>query len=109
MSERAEQLRQQILELTAEYHAEAFPAAGVCAGDVGGAGFGQGDRCGGHERGGGFGAGWMVYDGALGEGVRAQAGAVCRGAVGEPGELGVEANLVALSALTSPKLGDRGS
>ena len=107
MGDKAEELRQQILELTAEFHAEKFAAKDFVAGDLDGAGLGQGDRRGGHERGGGLGAGWLVHDRAVGEGIRAQAGALRWRAVGVPGEFRLVANLVALSALTSPKLGTR--
>ena len=107
MSERSEQLRQQILELTAEYHAEAFPARDFVPGTstvpVSGKVIGADDIC-------------SVVDSALD-------GWFTTGRFAKDFERklasffgvrsaslvnsGSSANLVALSALTSPKLGDR--
>jgi CDP-6-deoxy-D-xylo-4-hexulose-3-dehydrase len=107
MSERSEQLRQQIMELTAEYHAEAFPArefvAGTSTVPVSGKVIGADDIC-------------SVVDSALDgwfttgrfakdfERKLAKFFGVRSASLVNSGS---SANLVALSALTSPKLGDR--
>src|SRR3978361_1095585 len=107
MSDRAALLRQQILELTAESHAEAFPAKDVTPGRsvVAGSGkvIGADDICsvGDSALDGWFTTGRFAKDFerklARFFGVRS-ASLVNSGS---------SANLVALSALTSPKLGDR--
>src|SRR5580693_2986402 len=107
MSERSEQLRKQILALTTEYHAEAFPAQefvpGRSAVPVSGKVIGADDICSVVESAldGWFTTGRFAKDFerklARFFGVRS-ASLVNSGS---------SANLVALSALTSPKLGDR--
>jgi CDP-6-deoxy-D-xylo-4-hexulose-3-dehydrase len=107
MSERSEQLRQQIMELTAEYHAEAFPArefvAGTSTVPVSGKVIGADDIC-------------SVVDSALdgwfttGRFAKDFERKLARFFGVRSASLvnsGSSANLVALSALTSPKLGDR--
>jgi CDP-6-deoxy-D-xylo-4-hexulose-3-dehydrase len=107
MSERSEQLRQQILELTAEYHAEAFPkrdfVAGTSTVPVSGKVIGADDIC-------------SVVDSALdgwfttGRFAKDFERKLARFFGVRSASLvnsGSSANLVALSALTSPKLGDR--
>jgi CDP-6-deoxy-D-xylo-4-hexulose-3-dehydrase len=107
MSERSEQLRQQIMELTAQYHAEAFPerafVPGISAVPVSGKVIGADDIC-------------SVVDSALDgwfttgrfakdfERKLAKFFGVRSASLVNSGS---SANLVALSALTSPKLGDR--
>jgi CDP-4-dehydro-6-deoxyglucose reductase, E1 len=107
MSEKAEQLRKQILALTAEYHAEAFPqrefVPGTSTVPVSGKVIGPEDIC-------------SVVDSALDgwfttgrfakefERKLAQFVGVRSASLVNSGS---SANLVALSALTSPKLGDR--
>ena len=107
MSEKADQLRQQILDLTAQYHAEAFPqkefVSGSSAVPVSGKVIGPEDIC-------------SVVDSALDawfttgrfakefERKLAQFVGVRSASLVNSGS---SANLVALSALTSPKLGDR--
>jgi CDP-6-deoxy-D-xylo-4-hexulose-3-dehydrase len=107
MSERAEQLRQQILKLTTEYHAEAFPVRefvpGTSTVPVSGKVITADDIC-------------SVVDSALDgwfttgrfakefERKLAQFVGVRSASLVNSGS---SANLVALSALTSPKLGDR--
>src|ERR1700691_4688224 len=107
MSERAALLRQQILELTAEYHAEAFPAKEFTPGSsvvpVSGKVIGADDIC-------------SVVDSALdgwfttGRFAKDFERKLARFVGVRSASLvnsGSSANLVALSALTSPKLGDR--
>jgi CDP-6-deoxy-D-xylo-4-hexulose-3-dehydrase len=107
MSERAEQLRKQILALTAEYHAEAFPqrefVSGTSVVPVSGKVIGPEDVC-------------SVVDSALdgwfttGRFAREFERKLARFVGVRSASLvnsGSSANLVALSALTSPKLGDR--
>jgi len=107
MTEKAERLRQQILELTAEYHAEAFPArefvAGTSVVPVSGKVIGAEDIC-------------SVVDSALdgwfttGRFAKEFERKLARFVGVRSASLvnsGSSANLVALSALTSPKLGDR--
>src|SRR5580698_1154067 len=107
MSEKAERLRQQILELTAEYHAEAFPArefvAGTSVVPVSGKVIGAEDICSVVD---------SVLDGWFTTGRFAKDferklarffGVRSASLVNS----GSSANLVALSALTSPKLGAR--
>src|SRR5271154_3049744 len=107
MSERAEQLRQQILALTAEYHAEAFPSREFVPGTsmvpVSGKVIGPEDIC-------------SVVDSALdgwfttGRFAREFERKLARFVGVRSVSLvnsGSSANLVALSCLTSPKLGDR--
>src|SRR5271170_5573417 len=107
MSERAEQLRQQILELTAEYHAEAFPrrefVPGTSVVPVSGKVIRAEDIC-------------SVVDSALdgwfttGRFAKEFERKLARFVGVRSASLvnsGSSANLVALSALTSPKLGDR--
>src|SRR5271155_5200695 len=107
MSERAAQLRQQILELTAEYHAEAFPAKEFAAGTsvvpVSGKVIGAGDIC-------------SVVDSALdgwfttGRFAKDFERKLARFFGVRSASLvnsGSSANLVALSALTSPSLKER--
>ncbi|HEY0760333.1 MAG TPA: lipopolysaccharide biosynthesis protein RfbH [Acidisarcina sp.] len=107
MSEKSEQLRQQILALTAEYHAEAFPARDFVAGQSGvpvsGKVIGPEDLC-------------SVVDSALdswfttGRWAKDFERKLARFFGVRSASLvnsGSSANLVALSALTSPKLGDR--
>lgn len=107
MSERAQQLREQILELTAEYHREAFPLRDFQPGKspvpVSGKVIDGADLC-------------SVVDSALdcwfttGRFAKAFEKKLAR-FVGVRGcslvNSGSSANLVALTALTSPKLGDR--
>ena len=107
MNERAEQLRKQILELTAEYHAEAFPqkdfVGGSSAVPVSGKVIRADDIC-------------SVVDSALdawfttGRFAKDFERKLARFVGVRSASLvnsGSSANLVALSALTSPKLGDR--
>src|SRR3984893_17461200 len=107
MSERAEQLRKQILALTAEYHAEAFPqrefVSGTSTVPVSGKVIGPEDVC-------------SVVDSALdgwfttGRCAKEFERKLARFVGVRSASLvnsGSSANLVALSALTSPKLGDR--
>src|SRR5437764_4934093 len=107
MSERAEQLRKQILALTAEYHAEAFPrrefVSGASPVPVSGKVIGPEDVC-------------SVVDSALdgwfttGRFAKEFERKLARFVGVRSASLvnsGSSANLVALSALTSPKLGDR--
>src|ERR1700692_1717734 len=107
MNERALALRQQILDLTAEYHAEAFPAKefvpGTSVVPVSGKVIGSDDVC-------------SVVDSALdgwfttGRFAKEFERKLARFVGGRSAALvssGSSANLVALSALTSPKLGDR--
>jgi CDP-4-dehydro-6-deoxyglucose reductase, E1 len=107
MTEKAERLRQQILELTAEYHAEAFPAREFAAGTsvvpVSGKVIGAEDIC-------------SVVDSALdgwfttGRFAKEFERKLARFVGVRSASLvnsGSSANLVALSALTSPKLGAR--
>ena len=107
MSERAEQLRQRILELTAEYHAEAFPqrefAAGSSVVPVSGKVIGADDICSVVESAldGWFTTGrWAKdFERKLARFVGVRSASLVNS--------GSSANLVALSALTSPKLGER--
>jgi CDP-4-dehydro-6-deoxyglucose reductase, E1 len=107
MSERSEQLRKQILALTAEYHAEAFPVKefvpGTSVVPVSGKVIGADDVC-------------SVVDSALdgwfttGRFAKDFERKLARFVGVRSASLvnsGSSANLVALSALTSPKLGDR--
>src|ERR1700722_7910441 len=107
MNEKAERLRQQILELTAEYHAEAFPrrefAPGTSVVPVSGKVIGAEDIC-------------SVVDSALdgwfttGRFAKDFERKLARFVGVRSASLvnsGSSANLVALSALTSPKLGER--
>jgi CDP-6-deoxy-D-xylo-4-hexulose-3-dehydrase len=107
MTERAELLRKQILELTAEYHAEAFPrrefAPGTSVVPVSGKLIGAEDIC-------------SVVDSALdgwfttGRFAKDFERKLARFVGVRSASLvnsGSSANLVALSALTSPKLGER--
>ncbi len=107
MSERSEQLRQQILALTAEFHAEAFPrrefVPGTSAVPVSGKVIDAGDIS-------------AVVDSALdawfttGRWAKEFERKLARFVGVRSASLvnsGSSANLVALSALTSPKLGDR--
>src|SRR5580693_1656366 len=107
MTERAEQLRQQILQLTAEFHAEAFPArtfvAGASVVPVSGKVIDAADMS-------------AVVDSALdgwfttGHWAKEFERKLARFVGVRSASLvnsGSSANLVALSALTSPKLGDR--
>jgi CDP-6-deoxy-D-xylo-4-hexulose-3-dehydrase len=107
MSEKAERLRQQILELTAEYYAEAFPkrefVAGTSVVPVSGKVIGAEDIC-------------SVVDSALdgwfttGRFAKDFERKLARFFGVRSASLvnsGSSANLVALSALTSPKLGAR--
>ena len=107
MTERAQQLREQILELTAEYHREAFPLRDYQPGKspvpVSGKVIDAADLC-------------SVVDSALdcwfttGRFAKAFEKKLAR-FVGVRGcslvNSGSSANLIALTALTSPKLGDR--
>jgi CDP-6-deoxy-D-xylo-4-hexulose-3-dehydrase len=107
VSERAQQLREQILELTAEYHREAFPSRDYQPGKspvaVSGKVIEAADLC-------------SVVDSALdcwfttGRFAKAFEKKLAR-FIGVRGcslvNSGSSANLVALTALTSPKLGDR--
>src|SRR5258705_6964664 len=107
MSERAEQLRKQILALTTAYHAEAFPmrefVPGTSVVPVSGKVIGAEDLC-------------SVVDSALdgwfttGRFAKEFERKLARFVGVRSASLvnsGSSANLVALSALTSPKLGDR--
>jgi CDP-6-deoxy-D-xylo-4-hexulose-3-dehydrase len=107
MTERAEQLRQQILALTAEFRAEAYPARAFVAGSssvpVSGKVIDAADIC-------------AVVDSALdgwfttGRWAKDFERKLARFVGVRSASLvnsGSSANLVALSALTSPKLGDR--
>src|SRR5712675_697612 len=107
MSERAEQLRKQILALTAEYHAEAFPQREFVSGNspvpVSGKVIGPEDVC-------------SVVDSALdgwfttGRFAKEFERKLARFVGVRSASLvnsGSSANLVAVAALTSPKLGDR--
>jgi CDP-6-deoxy-D-xylo-4-hexulose-3-dehydrase len=107
MSERSDQLRQQILSLTAEFHAEAFPAREFIAGSstvsVSGKVIDAADMA-------------AVVDSALdgwfttGRWAKDFERKLARFVGVRSASLvnsGSSANLVALSALTSPKLGDR--
>jgi CDP-4-dehydro-6-deoxyglucose reductase, E1 len=107
MSERAEQLREQIRALTAEYHAEAFPVKAFVPGTpvvpVSGKVIGADDIC-------------AVVDSALdgwfttGRFAKEFKRKLARFVGVRSASLvnsGSSANLVALSALTSPKLGER--
>src|SRR5438270_6723089 len=107
MSERAEQLRKQILALTAEYHAEAFPhrefVSGTSPVPVSGKVIGPEDVC-------------SVVDSALdgwfttGRFAKEFERKLARFIGVRSASLvnsGSSANLVALSALTSPRLGPR--
>src|SRR5438270_7978269 len=107
MSERAEQLRKQILALTAEYHVEAFPKREFVSGEspvpVSGKVIGPEDVC-------------SVVDSALdgwfttGRFAKEFERKLARFVGVRSASLvnsGSSANLVALSALTSPKLGER--
>src|SRR5271168_2719965 len=107
MSERSEQLRRQILALTAEYHAEAFPVKefvpGTSVVPVSGKVIGADDVC-------------SVVESALdswfttGRFARDFESKLARFVGVRSASLvnsGSSANLVAVSALTSPKLGDR--
>ncbi len=107
MTERAEQIRQQILELTAAYHAEAFPQrtfeAGKSSVPVSGKVIGADDLCAVVEAGldGWFTTGrWAkVFEKKLAAFFGVRSASLVNS--------GSSANLVALSALTSPKLGER--
>ena len=107
MSEKADQLRRQILELTARYHAEAFPAREFVPGDSGvqvsGKVIAADDICAVVESAldGWFTTGrWAKdFEKKLARFVGVRSASLVNS--------GSSANLVALSALTSPKLGDR--
>lgn len=107
MSERAEELRRRILELTREYHAEAFPARAFVAGSSGvpvsGKVIGPEDVCSVVEAGldGWFTTGrWAKeFERKLARFVGVRSASLVNS--------GSSANLVALSALCSPKLGAR--
>ncbi len=107
MSERAEQLKQQILELTAQYHAEAFPqrefVPGVSAVPVSGKVIRADDMSAVVESAldGWFTTGrWAKdFERKLARFFGLRSASLVNS--------GSSANLVALSALTSPKLGDR--
>jgi CDP-6-deoxy-D-xylo-4-hexulose-3-dehydrase len=107
MSERAEQLRKQILKLTAEYHAEAFPARefvpGTSVVPVSGKVITADDICSVVESAldGWFTTGRFAkeFERKLAKFVGVRSASLVNS--------GSSANLVALSALTSPKLGDR--
>ena len=107
MTGKAEQLRQQILELTARYHAEAFPAREFVPGDSGvqvsGKVIGADDICAVVESAldGWFTTGrWAKdFEKKLARFVGVRSASLVNS--------GSSANLVALSALCSPKLGDR--
>jgi CDP-6-deoxy-D-xylo-4-hexulose-3-dehydrase len=107
MSERAAVLRKQILALTAEYHAEAFPARefvpGTSAVPVSGKVIGPEDICSVVESAldGWFTTGRFAkeFERKLAKFVGVRSASLVNS--------GSSANLVALSALTSPKLGDR--
>src|SRR5665213_3591331 len=107
MSERSEQLRQQILQLTAEFHAEAFPARTFVAGSsvvpVSGKVIDAADMSAvvGSALDGWFTTGhWAKeFERKLARFVGVRSASLVNS--------GSSANLVALSALTSPKLGPR--
>jgi CDP-6-deoxy-D-xylo-4-hexulose-3-dehydrase len=107
MSERAEQLRKQILKLTTEYHAEAFPARefvpGTSVVPVSGKVITADDICSVVESAldGWFTTGRFAkeFERKLAKFVGVRSASLVNS--------GSSANLVALSALTSPKLGDR--
>src|SRR6202789_3046942 len=107
MSEKAEQLRKQILALTAEYHAEAFPSRefipGTSTVPVSGKVIGPEDICSVVESAldGWFTTGRFAkeFERKLARFVGVRSASLVNS--------GSSANLVALSALTSPKLGDR--
>src|ERR1700678_3836507 len=107
MSEKAEQLRKQILALTAEYHAEAFPSRefipGTSTVPVSGKVIGPEDICSVVESAldGWFTTGRFAkeFEKKLARFVGVRSASLVNS--------GSSANLVALSALTSPKLGDR--
>src|ERR1700744_5515699 len=107
MNERAEQLRRHILKLTAEYHAEAFPSQefvpGASAVPVSGKVIGADDICSVVESAldGWFTTGRFAkeFERRLAKFVGVRSASLVNS--------GSSANLVALSALTSPKLGDR--
>jgi CDP-4-dehydro-6-deoxyglucose reductase, E1 len=107
MSERAEQLRKQILALTTEYHAAAFPARefvpGTSTVPVSGKVIGADDICSVVESAldGWFTTGRFAkeFERKLAKFVGVRSASLVNS--------GSSANLVALSALTSPKLGDR--
>jgi CDP-6-deoxy-D-xylo-4-hexulose-3-dehydrase len=107
MSERAEQLRQQILKLTTEYHAEAFPVRefvpGTSTVPVSGKVITADDICSVVESAldGWFTTGRFAkeFERKLAQFVGVRSASLVNS--------GSSANLVALSALTSPKLGDR--
>jgi CDP-6-deoxy-D-xylo-4-hexulose-3-dehydrase len=107
MSERAEQLRKQILALTAEYHAEAFPqrefVSGTSTVPVSGKVIGPDDICSVVDSAldGWFTTGRFAkeFERKLAKFVGVRSASLVNS--------GSSANLVALSALTSPKLGDR--
>ncbi len=107
MTNRAEQLRKQILELTAEYHAEAFPAKtfvpGVSVVPMSGKVIGPEDICSVVES---ALDGWFTTGHFAREFERALARFVGVRSVSLVNS-GSSANLLALSALTSPKLGPR--
>jgi CDP-4-dehydro-6-deoxyglucose reductase, E1 len=107
MSEKADQLKQQILALTAEYHAEAFPTRefvpGVSTIPVSGKVIRPDDICSVVESSldGWFTTGRFAkdFERKLARFVGVRSASLVNS--------GSSANLVALSALTSPKLGDR--
>jgi CDP-4-dehydro-6-deoxyglucose reductase, E1 len=107
MKEKAEQLRRQILDLTARYHAEAFPrmefVPGTSAVPVAGKVIGADDICSVVESAldGWFTTGRFAkeFERKLARFVGVRSASLVNS--------GSSANLVALSALTSPKLGDR--
>src|SRR5260370_36884899 len=107
MSDRAEQLRRQILKLTAEYHTEAFPVRefvpGTSVVPVSGKVIAPDDICSVVESAldGWFTTGRFAkeFERKLAQFVGVRSGSLVNS--------GSSANLVALSALTSPKLGDR--
>ena len=107
MSERAEALRRKILELTAEYHAEAFPARDFVAGEsvvpVSGKVIGADDICSVVDSAldGWFTTGRFAkdFERKLAKFVGVRSASLVNS--------GSSANLVALSALTSSKLGER--
>src|SRR6201996_8489380 len=107
MNERAEQLRRHILKLTAEYHAEAFPSQefvpGASAVPVSGKVIGADDICSVVDSAldGWFTTGRFAkeFERRLAKFVGVRSASLVNS--------GSSANLVALSALTSPKLGDR--
>jgi CDP-4-dehydro-6-deoxyglucose reductase, E1 len=107
MSERAEQLRKQILKLTAEYHAEAFPVrefvSGASVVPVSGKVIGADDMCSVVDS---TLDGWFTTGRFAKEFERRLASFVGVRSASLVNS-GSSANLVALSALTSPKLGER--